>query len=105
MRTIEDGFPKKSSLWIGESHSDQFDGRLIIVHKEEGVVHICRASNGQKTASRVLNINLNEGTVFVGKTVYCKHCKDLHTEGTFYTKDHEENINNLCPNIKGKKGI
>ena len=61
MKTVEDIITKKTSLWIGESHSDksEFDGRLIIIHKEDGAIHICRAKNGEKIASRVLNVDIN----------------------------------------------
>ena len=50
-------------------------------------------------------LDLAKSTVFVGNSVYCKKCKDLHFEGTLYGKNLEKSDNSFCQSYKTEKGL
>ena len=92
MRTFNDAVTNQQDQWIGEAESDtsKYNGRLIIINKQKGVIHLCRALNGEKTSGRMMTIEVASGSVFVGTSTVCKKCKGLNVEGVAYAQDYEQ---------------
>ena len=76
VRNLPDLTSKSEWLWIGESHTlaEKFSGRLIAINKSRGEIQICKTGKDHNPIGRVMKINFNEGSVFVGTIEPCEKC-------------------------------